>query len=258
MLYGVIIQPFHKCTWAEQPGMCQARCQRWLFYCPRVFEVMLSSSRQTEETRAEEHHLWGASPLRSTTFEEDGWPSEQAWEGHICARWWSTGQRFWACWAHGSPGLTSAMQFTALLLTVLAQRQLCCFGRGDLCTVPCPGGDTWVSSRWRAAAECVIPCCASAQSKLFRHADEWKSCEKQMSHCLNPPACKEAGISVHYIKETLDPMWSIPPPNYYTLKDLNFWEVSQVKRGKNISGKVRKSVHFYKYLLVCIPLTLHD
>lgn len=193
---------------------------------------MLLSSRHTEAARAEE----GAAPLRRM----DGLWSRMA-RAHLCLVMEQILSLLRA-------GLTSAMQLTALP-TVPAQRQL---WAGHLCTVPCSGGTQLPGS------QCVIPCCGSAQSKLFRQADESKSCEKQMSHCSSPPACEEAGISVLYIKETLDPMWSIPPPNYYELKDLNFCEVSQVKRGKNISGKVRKSVHFYKYLLVCIPLTLHD
>lgn len=58
----------------------------------------------------------------------------------------------------------------------------------------------------KSSSECDILCCVPAQSQLFRDADEWKSREKQMSYCLSDPACKEAGISVLYIKATLDPV----------------------------------------------------
>lgn len=214
--------------------MCHARCQQWLFYHPLVVEVTLLSSRHTEAARAEE----GAAPLRRM----DGLWSRMG-RAHLCLVMEQILSLLRA-------GLTSAVQLTALP-AVLHRGSSAALGWA-LCTVPCSGGTQHPGS---GEEHCVIPCCGSAQS---RHADESKSCEKQMSRCSSPPACEEAGISVLCIKETLDPMWSIPPPNYYELKDLNFCEVSQVKRGKNISGKVRKSVHFYKYLLVCIPLTLHD
>lgn len=155
---------------------------------------MLASWRPTAKIRSshsQEQHLWG------------GWRLAQAWEEQLYNCWWSVGQRFWACSPHGSPDLISAMLRTGrLIIQHCTKATILLMGAksGSPHSAVLCGGDraTWDNTRWRAAAQYVVTCCLSAQSKLFRLTEEWNSSEKQMSYCLSPPACKEAGISVHY------------------------------------------------------------
>lgn len=192
---------------------------------------MLASWKQrVEGTRAKEHHK---QPLRSTlTGTGTGRAGLHQVMEHVVKSSSS------ACtWKHRSHLHNTTCRPPGYSAGSITRRQLYGFWEQSL---RYGGISPWVSARWRAAAEHVISCSISALKKLFRLTDEWNSCEKQVSCCLSPPSCKEMGISVHHIKGTLDPVWSIPPPNYYTLKGLIFW-YSQVKRAKSISGKVRKN-----------------
>lgn len=171
---------------------------------------MLASWRPTAKIRSshsQEQHLSG------------GWRLAQAWEEQLYNCWWSVGQRFWACSPHGSPDLISAMLRTGhLIIQHCTKATILLMGAksGSPHSAVLCGGDTPGEEQLHnMSSHAVYLLKASSSGSL---GNEIAGKNKCLIVWVLQPARKQEFLCTT-IKETLDPMWSIAPPNYYTPKD---------------------------------------